>query len=266
MNRAFIATVLILGLAMGGCGTFQVSVDRGVTATSVISAVTASGAPAEATLAPTEPAATATQAATPEPGSATRIEFAAGATQSVSRGALQAGESRTFVLAASKGQILLASVDSPAQDAHLTISGGGGTLMGPGVDTFSGTLPATQDYYFQVTSANATAFTLNITIAARILFAPGAKESVLTGRTVDGLSVIYSAYAAKGQKMHVTLDVPDEEAGLTIWGLADGEPYARAQNGVRDFSLLLPSTQDYMIQVMPRAGQVVDYTLTVVID
>ena len=33
MNRAFIATVLILGLAMGGCGTFQVSVDRGVTAT-----------------------------------------------------------------------------------------------------------------------------------------------------------------------------------------------------------------------------------------
>jgi hypothetical protein len=267
MNRVLITTALVLSFALGACGTFQVSVDRGFTATPGLTRTPPSPA-STPTVAPTEPVgATAIAAATGEAQSPTRIKFASGATQSVSQGTLQAGESRTFALKAAKGQILIASVESPAQDVHLTISGRDGTtVLAPGQDAFSGTLPATQDYYFRLKAAGTDSFTLNITVAARILFAPGAKNATLAGRTLGGLSVIYSAYALQGQKIHVTLDVPDDSAGLTIWGLVDGEPYARAQNGVRDFSLVLPAAQDYMIQVMPRAGQVVDYTLTVEID
>jgi len=267
MNKAVAFIALLLSLVLGACGTFQVSVDRGLTSTPAVTRIPPSVEPTQ-TVAPTEPVgATAIAAATREAQSATRIEFASGATQSINQGTLQAGESRTFLLAASKGQILIASVESPAQDIHLTIAGKDGiSLLAAGPDTFSGTLPATQDYYFELTGAGADTFTLNITVAARILFAPGEKRVILMGRTAGGLGVTYSAYALRGQKMHVTLDVPDDSAGLTIWGLADGQPYARAQNGVRDFSLVLPAGQDYMIQVMPRAVQVMDYTLAVEID
>ncbi|MGE5249658.1 MAG: hypothetical protein ACM3QS_05535 [Bacteroidota bacterium] len=269
MYKVLVTIALLSSFALGACGTLEVSMDRGFTPTAAVASVTAAAAASTATPAMTELAVeTSTPSPTQQPQSAGRIRFASGATQSVTQGALQAGETRTFVLTASKGQILIASVESPAQDVHLTISGAdGGSLLPRGPDIFSGSLPATQDYYFQLTAgAAADSFTLNITVAARIEFAAGAKKSVLTGRTVDGLSVVYSAYALQGQKMHVTLDVPDDSAGLTIWGLTDGQPYARAQNGVRDFSMVLPAGQDYMIQVMPRAGQVVDYTLTVEID
>jgi hypothetical protein len=56
-------------------------------------------------------------------------------------------------------------------------------------------------------------------------------------------------------------------AALTIYGLTDGSPYARAQNGITDFSMTLPSTQDYIIHVVPHTSSgLVNYKLTVKIQ
>ncbi|RPJ24708.1 MAG: hypothetical protein EHM33_16960 [Chloroflexi bacterium] len=74
---------------------------------------------------------------------------------------------------------------------------------------------------------------------------------------------MYVAYAFGGQQMDVTVDTAPEVAALTIWGFRDGQPYARAQNGVTDFSLSLPATQAYIIEVVPQGGSVVDYELKV---
>jgi hypothetical protein len=77
---------------------------------------------------------------------------------------------------------------------------------------------------------------------------------------------MYVAYAFAGQQMDVTINTDPEVAALTIWGFSDGQPYARAQNGVNEFSMTLPSTQDYIIQVVPQGGNVVDYELEIEIQ
>jgi len=266
MYKILVFTAL-LSLILASCGTFQVSIERVPSATATESEpVPSATQPSATAILPT-----ATLPVTGTPPSPTRIRFAPGGTQSITEGRLGPGESSTFVLAASQGQVLIASADSPDQDVDLSISGANRAVLlaaGPSVsNSFTGTLPATQDYLFKLTGgASPENFALSVIIAARIQFAPGEKESIITGRTNNGFAVTYSAYAQKGQTMDVTLDVPGERAGLTIWGFSDGEPYARAQNGVRDFSLVLPSTQDYIIEVQPQAGQTVDYTLTVQIQ
>jgi len=201
------------------------------------------------------------------PPAANRIYFSTGATQSITTGTIHAGEVVTFVAKATLGQPLIASVGSPSQGVHMSIFGANGqTLLAFSQRSamWQGTLPSTQDYYFQLTGGSYTeTFNLDVIFGARIQFATGTIKTTIKGTTVNGFSVAYVAYAQKGQKMDVILTVPGDTAALTIWGFSDGQPYARAQNGVQDFSLVLPSTQDYIISVVPKAGQEVDYSLLV---
>jgi len=201
------------------------------------------------------------------PPAAQRIQFLSGATQSVTTGTVPAGLSNTYVLSAQQDQVLIASADSPNPNVKLAIFGANGVVLLPanqGSNSWQGTLPTSQDYYLQVIGTNSTEnFSLNIIVAARIQFGAGEIKTTLKGSTVNGFAVTYVAFAQKGQKMDVILTVPGDSAGLTIWGFSDGQPYARAQNGVKDFSLTLPSTQDYIIEVVPQAGQVVDYSAMV---
>jgi len=201
------------------------------------------------------------------PPSATRLRFDLGTTQVVTTGSVQPGETFAYYVRALEGQPMIASLDTSNRDATLAIYGANGVTLLPAsqrASSWQGILPTTQDYYFEVIGGNSTqSFTLNVVIAARIRFDPGATRAVLRGSTVNGFAVAYAAYAKQGQKMDILLDVPGEAAALTIWGFSDGEPYARAQNGVRDFSLRLPATQDYIIEIVPRGGRVVEYTLTV---
>jgi hypothetical protein len=102
----------------------------------------------------------------------------------------------------------------------LSISGANGaTLLAAGLsvsNSFTGTLPATQDYLFKLTGgASPENFVLNVIIAARIQFAVGEKTAILTGRTNNGLAVTYSAYAQKGQKMDL---IPMSPARQTTVG------------------------------------------------
>jgi len=158
-------------------------------------------------------------------------------------------------------------LDTPDQSAKLSVFGANGVVLLPQsqqTSSWQGTLPSTQDYYFRITGDGSTQdFTLNVNIPARIQFSSGQTETTLSGQTVGGYSVLYVAYAFAGQQMDVTINTSPDVAGLTIWGFSDGEPYARAQNGVTNFSMKLPSTQDYIIQVVPAGGSVVDYKVIV---
>jgi hypothetical protein len=200
---------------------------------------------------------------------ATRISFAAGSTQSVSSGSIGAAQNSYYVVRASKDQPMIVMLDSPGSGAKLSIFGANGAVLLPAsqqLTSWQGILPATQDYYFGITGSSGADFLLNVIIPARIQFASGQNQVTLTGQTAGGYGVTYVAYALAGQKMDVTINTDPDVAALSIWGFTDGEPYARAQNGVTNFSMTLPSTQDYIIQVVPQGGQVVNYTVTIKIQ
>jgi len=213
--------------------------------------------------APTPPAPTVS----PTP-SLLRISFPTGATAGVEQGTLQAGGIQAFVLAASQTQPMIVMVDSPAHDLTADIIGQntGNTLLPASQkeSTWEGILPATQDYLITVHGgASEEAFTLTVDIPSRITFAPQATSAKVSGSTPGGLVVSYVIYALAGQTMAVSLTAPSGAAALTIYGFEDGQPLLRSIYNATTWSDTLPVTEDYIIQIVPNAGQVVAYTMTV---
>lgn len=214
--------------------------------------------------APTQPAGGATVIVVP---SATRITFLSGATTGVVSGPIQPGQSINYVLQAAQAQPMLVNVDSLNNDVTLSIKTQGGTSMlnaSAGEKSWQGSLPQTEDYYLTVHGGSATEnFTLTITIPSRIKFAEGAESAKVNGKTVAGYNVSYTLFAVKDQKMSVELTSLAGDAVLSIYGWNDGQPYVRAAAERSSFSFTLPATQDYIVQVVPRAGSTVSYLMKV---
>ncbi len=130
-----------------------------------------------AELAPDDALFTAAAAAMPAPPlspaldetPAIRIRFAAGGTSVSVPGNIGPGEVRRYVLAASEGQTMTASVSSPNNDVALAIWGEDGTVLisdHAGATEWQGALPATQDYYIGLSgAADQALFRLSVSIA-----------------------------------------------------------------------------------------------------
>lgn len=198
---------------------------------------------------------------------ATRINFLTGATTGQVSAPIQPGQSQFYVLKALQGQPMIAMVFSLNSDVTLSIRTQGGTwLLNPSAKqtTWQSTLPQTEDYYIGVYGGATTEnFTLSVEIPARIKFAVGKDSATVSGQTVAGYNVAYVVFASQGQKMNVDLNGTGGNGALTIYGFSDGQPYLRSVTEQTSFSMTLPSSQDYIIEVVPRAGMVVNYTLVV---
>ena len=128
-------------------------------------------------------------------------------------------------------------------------------------------LAKTEDYLVQVYAGATTEnFTLSIITPARIVFDPGAVTAQRSGSTPGGLNVAYVLRANAGQKMDLQLTAPDGNAVLSVYGYQDGQPYLRYVVEQTSFTMTLPATEDYIIQVVPRAGAVAPYTLKIKIQ
>ena len=218
---------------------------------------------------PTAVPPTSAPAPTPISG-AVRIDFAAGATAGVVSGELQPGEVQNFLVGASAGQPLLVSTGSYNNDVTFSVTGvkDGKTLLDASqkLTSWETMLTETQDYLIRVyAGASAENFTLNVTTPARIDFAPGAVSATETGTTPGGLVVSYILRASANQQMDITLDAPNMSALLSVYGYQDGQPYLRTAVDSQTFNMKLPATQDYVIQVVPHAGQVVNYSLNITV-
>jgi hypothetical protein len=198
---------------------------------------------------------------------ASRINFLTGATEGVVSAPIQPGQTQYYVLKALQGQRMSVTVDSVNQDVTLSITTQGGTSLlssGSKLTFWQGPLPQTEDYYMGVYGgATPENFTLNVIIPSRIQIAQGATKAILTGQTVGGYNVTYAAYGIQGQVMALDLNGVGKNAVLAVHGFVDGQPYLRYVTETTSFSMKLPSTQDYIIEVVPRAGMVVNYTLIV---
>jgi len=208
-------------------------------------------------------------APTPIPPSASRINFLSGATTGVVSGPIQPGQVLYYVLNASQGQPMIVMVTSLNNDVTLSVKTQGGTSMlnqATHQSSWQTMLPQTEDYYIGVYGGSTFEnFTLSVEIPSRIKFDLGADTVKLSGETVAGYVVAYTVFALKDQKMTVNVNSQANSVVLTIYGYTDGQPYVRSASGKTSFILRLPSTQDYIIELVPKAGQDIPYDMQLII-
>ncbi len=199
------------------------------------------------------------------PSGATRLNFLSGATMGVVSGPIGPGQTQFYVLNASQGQPMIVMVNSLNNDVTLSVRTQGGTsMLNPAarLSSWQAVLPQTEDYYIGVYGgASAENFTLSVEIPSRIKFLPNATSATVSGKTVAGYIVDYTVLALKGQKMTLYLNGVGKDGALAVYGYVDGQPYLRYVTEQTSFSFKLPATQDYIVQVVPKAGMVINYSL-----
>ena len=283
MKRILCASLCVPLLLLSACGTLEITFDRTPTphvpATGTVSALQTQNAQLSTQLAllndqtgtpvPTpleEPARTQTPptASVPE---ATRITFLDGATVGVVNAPIQEGKTQSYVLQALESQPMFVYVGSLNNDVTVSIETQDGiTILSAAAarNSWQGSLPKTEDYFLTIHGGATTEnFSLTVTLPSRIEFPTGATAASVDGQTVAGYGVSYTVYAAKGQKMNVDLENRSGRASLSIYGFTDGQYYVRSAGNRTSVHLALPSTQDYIIVVVPVNDTVVKYSLTV---
>jgi hypothetical protein len=208
--------------------------------------------------------------AEPTAGPPTRISFLPDATTAIVTQSLHPAEVLSFVFHADLGQPLLVQLDAEGQDLALSIRSSGGTMLLSAEAkqlAWRGTLPQTEDYYVDVHGGKGNEnLTLTVQLARRIKFKEGAASALVPGETVGGSVMVYTVLGIKGKTMDIGLSGVANKAALSVDGYVDGQSYLRAEEGKVSFSMEVPSTQDYIVEVVPEASQVLSYTLGVIVQ
>jgi|GEM_PF-1375528 len=220
------------------------------------------------------PPPTLVQPPTPVPPSAQPITFAPGATEAEAQGQLPSNGIASYSVDARQGQSMALSLSSNSNTARIAVLSPTGLPLPPQRGNpegtyWQGTLPVNGKYIVQVLAGNGAAtanYSLDVTIPVRISFAPGAISAQVQGTTSQGRIVTYLLKANGGQTMTVNLNAPPNSAGITIYGLDDGQPLVRSQSGATSFNGPLPATQDYVIQVVPFGNGQVSFTLNTTVQ
>jgi hypothetical protein len=139
-------------------------------------------------------------------------------------------------------------------------------MLSPSIGQVSwrGSVPRSEDYFVGAYgSTQDQEFTLTVQLAARIRFKEGSTSTTVGGKTVSGSRAVYSVLGIKGQTMIVSLSGAGREAALSIYGYVDGQAYLLSTAGRTSFKFKAPSTQDYIIEIVPKGGKTVPYVLDV---
>jgi hypothetical protein len=194
------------------------------------------------------------------------LALSPGTTAGVVQGSIGPGQVQTYTLGAGASQPLTLILDSANDDVTLGVLGpGGNTLLSTAskYTRWQMVLPSTGLYTVQVVGGATTQdYLLTFKLPLRVSFASGATSATLNGTTVRGYLFSYAVYCSGGQTMTASLNVPATTATIDIYGMISGtlldiSAHANTWTG------LLPRTQDYVIEVVPAGGQVVNYSLTV---
>jgi hypothetical protein len=199
-----------------------------------------------------------------------RLKFPQGATSISVNGAVPVGNTIEYVVKALANQWMLADIFSNPNNVYLGIRGlsDGIPLLrtSAGQTSFTGLLPATQDYRISVASPYQNSnYTLQVIIPARIRFAPGTYSANIPGALPAHGTNYYTAGARGGQTMNVTIISPHNDVLLTVYGMSDGQPLIRYQSGAYSWVGVLPATQDYMIEAVATGGST-NYTIALIIQ
>lgn len=199
---------------------------------------------------------------------ARQIYFVAGATSTSVIGGVNPNQILTYSLYIVGNQPAQIALGSENNDATMAIYDPDRIeILSPAAQATSwqGYFQKAGIYYINVRGNGATTskFNLSTKVSARVIFADGTSDFKVRAATVGGSVISYALHAASGQTLEAALSTPPELAAFTIWGFTDGHIYARAAAGTTSFSMLLPATQDYIIDIVPQAGKVVTYVLKI---
>jgi hypothetical protein len=194
------------------------------------------------------------------------IVMADGTTAAEVQGSIQPGQVMTYTLNAGQSQPMMLIMNSPNNDVTLGVyEPNGNMLLNPANKwtRWQGLLPQTEPYKIQVIGgATAENYTLTAKVPQLVNFPTGTSSTTLNGTTVNGYVFSYALGCNANQTMTVSLNVPSSTAYIDIFGLSTGTLLSSAAK-VNTWTGVLPQTQDYVIEVVPNNGQVVNYSLTV---
>jgi hypothetical protein len=268
MKTRILIAAIVFFLAMTACrGTFQIGLENNTPTPAGIGSTATPAAtllpPATATPILTNPTPQATVTST---SPAVNIVMAAGTTAGVMQGTVQPGQVLSYTLSAGQAQPMILIVKSPNNDVTLAVfEPNGNALLNP-VNKWTqwqGVLPRTEQYTIQVIGGATTeSYTLTAKVAQLVSFSPGTSSASLSGSTTKGYVFSYGLGGGAGQTMTVTLNTPSSTAYIDIFGVASGSVLSSVARATT-WTGVLPQTQDYVIEVIPNNGQVVNYGLMV---
>jgi len=239
-----------------------------------------------------ESAESATTAEITAENTAQRIRFGVGETSATRLGTVSAGERIQYVLRVVAGQTLIVDVASDGDWANFALTGVTDGQPYKRLENedraFNMVVPTTQDYLISVATAAAagveTDYVLYVEVPAQSAATPTPNPDwppidpvdnpvrlrVPIGGTSTSVTEIVSVYGADGylleaqagQRMVVTVTSPDDIARFSISGYDDGV-VLKPLDDQTTWSGILPSTQDYLVQVENPRGVRVQYTLDV---
>jgi hypothetical protein len=195
------------------------------------------------------------------------IVFAANTTAAVEQGAIQPNQVRAYTLGAGQYQPMILIVNSPNNDVTLGVTEPDGTVLLDPAKKYTNwqwLLPKTELYTIQIYGgATSEDYTLTAKVAQIVNFASGTSSITLSGSTPKGYVVSYALSCQANQVMTVSLNVPATTAILDVFGLSTG-PLLNSSAKATSWSGALPSSQDYVVEVIPVGGEV-NYSLTVAV-
>lgn len=199
----------------------------------------------------------------------TAIVFSPGATAAVRTGNLQPGEQDSYTLAAQKNQAMILIVDSQYHDISLGVyRQDASILLDPSFkwNTLQWILPGTETYTIKVIGHTVQEdYTLTVKVASQLNPISAGSSRTITGSTVNGYVFSYGLNCQAGKTISLSLNVPASSAYLDVFGIATG-PVLDQSLHLTSWSGVLPSTQNYIIEVIPTAGQVVNFSLIIGIN
>jgi hypothetical protein len=257
----FFLLAILVSLFLAGCSLFNTSptptpLPTLVQATPtlvVLPSPTVVSVPPTATPIPPTPTASPTP---PVPTAVpVRFNFAPGTTAGSVKGTLIPGQTQNIVFNAGYGQLTFITADSLNKDITIGLTGTNGqVLVSPSqkLTSWSGYLPTTQDYIVQVNGGATTEnYEVTFVMPVRISFAVGATSGGVKSSLAPYQVQSYVVSAGAGVPMIVT--AKNANVTLAIFGASDGVtlvPAWSATKGYPGWQGILPSTQDYVVQVI----------------
>lgn len=104
-------------------------------------------------------------------------------------------------------------------------------------------------------------------VPERIQFAPGETSITLDSNLEPPLRELYVFRALAGQRVIMEMVSESNRGNFAVSGVDDGQPYKRLEDEQRSWSVILPTTQDYLLTVAaPADAPTTGYRLTITIE
>jgi hypothetical protein len=194
------------------------------------------------------------------------IGFAPNTTAAVMQGTISPGQRIAYTIQATQYQAMTIKVESTNKDVTLEVYDPSGSLAFDPSNLYANwqmTLYQTGLYTIKlVGGAYTEAYTLTTKVAKLFSFPYGTKTITMYGTNHGGLIQSYVIKLSAGVHLTVSLDVPSSKAYLDVFGVQTGALLNFTEHA-NSWSGTVPTTQEYVIEVIPAGGYLTSYGLTV---